>query len=328
MGGQLQAQRFYRRPCVGIGNAGLLQPKQLLGAAGGGGCLVGVLVGEGRSLYTGKIIGDALQQESVVQHGTAAAADGERGAGVGQTLQRDHRPGTAQLAGAAIEGIPCGAPYHAVHGKPRKPLVRPHRALSIRAKFAVNAYRRDAALVGAHEVEVKLQLPHRCAGRAGAQHTRVLAGAQGRGKQPVGDIVVHLVQLLPCGAPHYPVCRQPEVPLEPLHSRCRASAEFPVHRHVGKAGVHGAGDLEPELHQPHVLAAGTLPQGGAGVGVGGSIVGLDAAELVVYLGPGGAAHHAVHGQAVFALEGPHRCGGAAAEHAIHCHRGDGGIVLG
>mgnify|MGYP000750859197 CR=1 FL=1 len=61
--------------------------------------------------------------------------------------------------------------------------------------------------------------------------------------------------------------------------------------------------------------------------MGGSIVGLDAAELVVYLGPGGTAHHAVHGQAVFALEGPHRCGGAAAEHAIHCHRGDGAFVL-
>ena len=207
VGGQLQAQRFYRRPGVGVGGAGLGQVQQSLCAAGSGGCLVGVLVGEGRVFHAVKVVGNALQQEGVVQHGIAAAADRERGAGVGQTLQRDHRPGTAQLAGAAIEGIPCGAPYHAVHGKPRKPLVRPHRALSIRAKFAVNAYRRDAALVGAHEVEVKLQLPHRCAGRAGAQHTRVLAGAQGRGKQPVGDVVVHLVQLLPCGAPHYPVCR-------------------------------------------------------------------------------------------------------------------------
>ena len=60
MGSQLQAQRFHRRPCVGIGNAGLLQPQQLLGAAGGGGSLIGITVGKGRGLHAGKIIGDAL----------------------------------------------------------------------------------------------------------------------------------------------------------------------------------------------------------------------------------------------------------------------------
>ena len=50
----------------------------------------------------------------------------------------DSTNGTSHIVPGRIEGIPCGAPYHAVHGKPRKPLVRPHRALSIRAKFAVN----------------------------------------------------------------------------------------------------------------------------------------------------------------------------------------------
>ena len=66
MGGQLQTQRFYRRPCVGIGNAGLLQPQQLLGAAGGGGSFLGITVGKGRGFHTGKIIGDAQQKQIVI----------------------------------------------------------------------------------------------------------------------------------------------------------------------------------------------------------------------------------------------------------------------
>ena len=58
--------------------------------------------------------------------------------------------------------------------------------------------------------------------------------------------------------------------------------------------------------------------GGAGVGIRGAVVGLDAAELVVQRGPCVTAHHAVHGQAVFALEGPHRVGRSSAVNAVHC----------
>ena len=90
---------------------------------------------------------------------------------------------------------------------------------------------------------------------------------------------------------------------------------------------HRAGDLEPELHQPDILPAAALPQGRARVSVGPAIVGLDAAELIVEFCPGGAAHYAVHRQAVSSLEGPDRTGGAAAIHAIHCHGGDAALVL-
>ena len=172
-----------------------------------------------------------------------------------------------------------------------------------------------------------MQFPHRCAGRAGAQHARVLAGAQGRGEQPVGDIVVHLVQLLPCGAPHHPVCCQPEIALEPPHSRCRIRAEFSVHSHVFKACVHGAGNLQPELHQPHILPGGTLPQRRAGVGVGGAVVGLDAQKFVIQLLPSGLPHYAVHREAVFALEGAHRIGGGSAVYAVHFYGWNGAVVL-
>ena len=172
-----------------------------------------------------------------------------------------------------------------------------------------------------------MQFPHRRAGGAGAQHAWVFAGAQGRGKQPVGDIVVHLVQLLPCGAPHHSVCCQPEIALEPPHSRCCACAEFSVHGHAFKVCVHSAGNLQPELHQPHILPGGTLPQRRAGVGIGGAIVGLDAQKLVVQLFPCGLPHHAVHGKAVFALEGTHRIGGGSAEYAVHLYGGDGAVVL-
>ena len=172
-----------------------------------------------------------------------------------------------------------------------------------------------------------MQFPHRCAGGTGAQHARVLAGAQGRGEQPVGDIVVHLVQLLPCGLPHHPVCRQPEVALEPPHSRCRARAEFSVHGHAFKACVYRAGDLQPELHQPHILPGRPLPQRRAGVGVGGAVVGLDAQKLVIQLLPSGLPHYAVYGKAVFALESTHRIGGGSAVYAVHRYGGDGAVVL-
>ena len=172
-----------------------------------------------------------------------------------------------------------------------------------------------------------MQFPHRCAGGAGAQHARVLAGAQGRGEQPVGNIIVHLVQLLPCGLPHHAVCRQPEVALEPPHRRCRARAEFSVHGHAFKACVHGAGDLQPELHQPHILPGGTLPQRRAGVGVGGAVVGLDTQKLVVQFLPSGLPHYAVYGKAVFALEGAHRIGGGGAVYTVHLYGRDGAVVL-
>ena len=172
-----------------------------------------------------------------------------------------------------------------------------------------------------------MQFPHRCAGGAGAQHARVFAGAQGGGKQPVGNIVVHLVQLLPCGAPHHPVCRQPEVALEPPHRRCRARAEFSVHGHAFKACVYRAGDLQPELHQPHILPGRPLPQRRAGVGVGGAVVGLDAQKLVVQLLPSGLPHYAVYGKAVFALESTHRIGGGSAVYAVYLYGGDGAVVL-
>ena len=172
-----------------------------------------------------------------------------------------------------------------------------------------------------------MQFPHRRAGGAAAQHARVIAGAQGRREQPVGDIVVHLVQLLPCGAPHHPVCRQPEVPLKTPNSCCRACAEFSVHGHVFKACVHGAGDLQPELHQPHILPGGTLPQWGAGVGVGGAVVGLDAQKLVVQLLPSSLPYYAVRRKAVFALEGAHRIGGGSAVYAVYFYGWNGAVVL-
>ena len=116
--------------------------------------------------------------------------------------------------------------------------------------------------------------------------------------------------------------------MESPHCRRRACTEFPIYGQGVQAGIHRAGDLEPELHQPDVLPAAALPQGCARVGVGPAVVGLDAAELIVEFCPGGAAHHTVHRQAVSSLEGPDRTGGAAAIHAIHCHGGDAALVLG
>ena len=48
--------------------------------------------------------------------------------------------------------------YDAVHRQPGEPLVGPHGGLGGRAETAINGDRGDAALVGAHEVEVELQL--------------------------------------------------------------------------------------------------------------------------------------------------------------------------
>ena len=132
---------------------------------------------------------------------------------------------------------------------------------------------------------------------------------------------------MPCGAPHHAVCCQPEVPLKTPNSCRRARAEFSVHSHAFKARVHGAGNLQPELHQPHILPGGTLPQRRAGVGVGGAIVGLDAQKLVVQFFPSGLAHYAVHCKAVFALEGAYRIGGGGAEYAVHFYGWNGAVVL-
>ena len=71
-----------------------------------------------------------------------------------------------------------------------------------------------------------------------------------------------------------------------------------------------------------------MAQGRAGVGVGGAVVGLDAAELVVQLGPCGPPHDAVRSQAVAPLERPHRRRSAAAEDAVHRDGGDVALVLG
>ena len=192
-GGELQAQRFHSCPCVGIRNAGLGQAQQLLCAAGGDGSLVGVLVGEGRGLHAGKVVGNALQKQAVVEHCTAGRPHCERGTGVGQAFQGDHRPGCPQSGRLVVQAVPCGTSHDAIYSQPRKALVGPHGSFGGSTELSVDANGRDAALVGAHEVEVELQLPHRCAGGAFAQHARVLAGAQAGRQQLVGDVVVHLV---------------------------------------------------------------------------------------------------------------------------------------
>ena len=92
-----------------------------------------------------------------------------------------------------VQAVPCGTSHDAIYSQPRKALVGPHGSFGGSTELSVDANGRDAALVGAHEVEVELQLPHRCAGRAFAQHARVLAGAQAGRQQLVGDVVVHLV---------------------------------------------------------------------------------------------------------------------------------------
>ena len=97
MSGQLQAQRLHRRPCVGIGNAGLLQPQKLLGAAGGCGSFVGITVGKGRGFHTGKIIGDAQQNPSRHRLPGARHRRRQRRAGGGTGGALDQPPGTAFL---------------------------------------------------------------------------------------------------------------------------------------------------------------------------------------------------------------------------------------
>ena len=162
-----------------------------------------------------------------------------------------------------------------------------------------------------------MQFPHRRAAAAPPEDARILAGPQTGRQQFVGDVVVDLVQLVPGGAAHHAVAGQAEVGLEPLHRRRGRRTEPAIHGEVVQSGIDGVGDLEPELHEPHVLAAGPLPQSRAGVGVGGAVVRLDAPELVVDGVPGLTAHHAVHGQAVPPLEGPHCAGRGRAVAAVH-----------
>ena len=172
-----------------------------------------------------------------------------------------------------------------------------------------------------------MQLPHGPPAGPPPQHARELAGAQAFGKQVVGDVGVHLPQLVPGGAADDAVRRQPEVPLEGFHRPLGGRAEPAVHGGVVQGGVDGAGDLEPELDQADVLALVPLAEGGAGVGVGGAVVRLDAEELGVDRVPGGFAHHAVRLEAEPPLESPDRRLGPAAEPAVHRHRGDGRDVL-
>ena len=290
-GRQLQAQRLHCRPGLGVRDAGLRQSEQCLRTAGRGGRLPGVAGGQRRCLHALEVIGDPPQQDGVVQHVAALAAHRQRLAGVGQPFQCDHRAAAAQGRGLAVERLPGRPPHDAVHRQPRKPLVGPHGVLGGRTKAAVDAHRRDAGFIGAQEVEVELQLPHRRAAAAPPEDARILAGPQAGRQQFVGDVVVDLVQLVPGGAAHHAVAGQAEVGLEPLHRRCGRRTEPSIHSDVVQSGIDGVGDLEPELHEPHVLAAGPLPQGGAGIGVGGAVVRLDAPELVVDGVPGLAAHH-------------------------------------
>lgn len=158
--------------------------------------------------------------------------------------------------------------YDAVHRQPGEPLVGPHGGLGGRAETAINGDRGDAALVGAHEVEVELQLPDGGAGGAIAQHARVLAGPQAGRKQAVGNVIVDFVELVPCRPAHDAVAGEAEVGLEPPHGRCGRRAEDAVHGDIVETGIDRPRDLQPELHQPDVLAAAALAQGGAGVALG------------------------------------------------------------
>ena len=299
----------------------------MLQAAGARGGLVGVDrtgAGAGNGVV---IVGDAGEQYRVIEHGGPFRAYLQGRAGVGHPVDRDHRPGLPQDVGLGVEVLPGGAAHHAIGCQARRPLEGAHRRLGGRPEIAVDVHRGQAGIVGVHQVEVILQLPHGPAGRAPPQYAGELTGAQALGQQVVGDVGVHLPELVPGGAAHHAVGRQPEVPLESLDGPFGGRAELAVHRGVVQGSVDGAGNLEPELDQTDVLSLVALAQRCAGVGVGGAVVRLDAEELGVNGVPGGFAHHAVHGEAVPALEGADRRRRPAAEAAVHRHRGDGGHIL-
>lgn len=301
--------------------------QQLLEAAGRGGHLLVVGVGQARGLHRVEVVADAGEQQRVVQHRPAHGADGQRRAGVGLAVHGDHRAGQPQQRGLPVQRVPGGAAHHAVHGQPGKALERAHGGLGGSAELPVDGNGGDAALVGAHDIQVILQLAHGSAAGAAPQRAGEVAGPQAGAEQLVGDAGIHLVQLVPGGTANHAVRGQAEISLEPPHRRRGARAKDAVHGQVAQRGVGGAGDLEPELRQLDVRAAVALPQRRAGVGVGGAVVGLDAAVLRVDGVPGGLPDHAVRGQPEPPLERAHGSLGARAEHAVHRHRRDGGVIL-